>query len=366
MPIQSRLIVRSNSTTFIITVVSLVLNCFYAHSGFSSVRFNHEFAPENGKVAPVEAPFRQVQIPQSFHQNVGPAPDLPKPRADGWDKTPIRIPSPWNVNAFPDRDGIGGDFRAYPSYPKSWEDVQMGWLHRQFFVPASWQGRRLFLHFDAVAGNASVVVNGKIVGSHFDIFLPFNVDVTDAVHYGQPNDLLVGVRKASLFDVQGKYGRRTYQGGSMWGQAIAGIWQDVFLESTPAVHISDVFVKPIVDQNQLIADVTIRNDTDNDQNITLDNVIYPWINKAGGDVISAPEPKWTLGITAVLKSSSVSATVPANGETILALSANVDGRLKYWTPGSPNLYGMVCSVSASGGQPIDVKYTSCMATPGTL
>jgi beta-galactosidase len=352
-------------------VVSILLALLFSCSRalVASVRFNHAFAPQNGKVAAPERPYRDeiclngtwqfqpLATPSSFHQNVGPAPDLPAPDPNGWDATPIRVPSPWNVNAFPDKENLGGDFRTFPSYPRSWEDVQMGWLHRKFDVPASWKGRRLFLHFDAVAGNAQVVVNGTTVGNHFDIFLPFDVDVTDAVKYGADNDLLVGVRKASLFDIQSKYGRRTYQGGSMWGQAIAGIWQDVFLESAPSVHIADVFIKPQVDKDVLSADVTLRNDTPADVTVNVSNAVYPWINRSGTDEISAPEPKWSLGARAAVESSAVSTVVPAGGESVVTLSAAVKNRLKLWSPKSPNLYGMICRVTDTGSKITDVKYT---------
>lgn len=353
------------------TVAALGLVCAVLSAAPSSaaVTFTREFAPQDGLTAPVEKPYRSeiclngswqfqpVEVPGSFHQNVGPAPQLPPPAANGWDPTPIKIPSPWNVNAFPDRKGLGGDFRCYPSYPAAWNAVQMGWLHRKFRVPEDWRGRRVLLHFGAIAGDAQALVNGKPVGEHFDIFLPFDIDITDSVTFGADNDLLVGVRKASLFDVQGKYGRRTYQAGSMWGQAIAGIWQDVFLEAVPAVHISDVFVKPQVDQDTLQADVTVQNDTDQAASVSVANSVYPWISHAGPDPVSAPEPNWSLGERASLESDASTATVPAHGSVVVALQRKVGGALSFWSPDNPNLYGMVCSLKAGNGTVIDDKYT---------
>ena len=48
-----------------------------------------------------------------------PANTLAFPPPANWDKVKIRIPSPWNVNAF--SRGEGGDFNCFPSYPKAWE-----------------------------------------------------------------------------------------------------------------------------------------------------------------------------------------------------------------------------------------------------
>jgi hypothetical protein len=47
-----------------------------------------------------------------------------------------------------------------------------------------------------------VLVNGREAGTHFDAYLPFELDVTDLVRRGADNELLVGVRARSLFDLQ--------------------------------------------------------------------------------------------------------------------------------------------------------------------
>ncbi len=333
----------------------------------AAVLFSRDFAPQQGLVAPMEKPYRDeiclngswqfqpVDLPSGYKPNTGVAPDLTPPVDTAWDKTPIRIPSPWNVNAFPDQKGLGGDFRCFPSYPAVWEGAKMGWLRRSFKVPVNWKGRRILLHFGAVAGDTQVLVNGKELARHFDIHLPFDIDVSDAVKLGADNDLLVGVRKASLFDLPGKYGKRRYQAGSMWGESIAGIWQDVYLEGVPSVRISDVFVKQQVDAGLLVADVTVQNDTDKDVTISASAAAYPWVSDAGSDVLSSPEPVWHLAKPAAINCPSITSAVPAHGSAVIALASTVSGRLKYWTPDSPNLYGLVCTLS--GASMSDAKYT---------
>ncbi|BDI32045.1 beta-galactosidase [Capsulimonas corticalis] len=366
MDLYSQYRTRQTTALLLVTILSPLT---LAAGAQASARFPRAFAPQEGKTTPSERPerdelclngrwrFQPVALPAGYHQGNDPAPTLTPPASDGWEKTPIRIPSPWNANSYADQDGLGGDFRCFPSYPASWNSVQMGWLQRKFTVPTAWKGRRLILHFDAVAGDAQVIVNGKQVGEHFDIFLPFDVDVTDTVKPGAQNELLVGVRKASLFDVQGKFGRRPYQGGSMWGQHIAGIWQDVTLEAVPTVHVSNVFVKPLVDQDQLVTDVTVQNDTDHAANITLDRTVSPWISEAGKDVLSAPEPKSRLGAALPLTSAPVRVSIPAHGSQVVTLTGKVGNRLKYWSPTSPNLYGVVCHVKDASGVVRDSKYT---------
>ncbi len=192
----------------------------------SQAQYSQPFAPSLSRLHPSELPYRQSICLNGLWQ-FEPIPDttsaLPANDDKHWSPIPIRIPSPWNVNSFADKQGLGGDFRTYPSYPKEWETIKIGWLRKSFTIPSSWRGRRIRLCFDAVAGDAEVLINGKIAGHHFGIFLPFAIDVTDLVRFGETNDLRIGIRKPSLFDRKGAYGRRPYQAGSFWGQHIAGI-----------------------------------------------------------------------------------------------------------------------------------------------
>lgn len=330
----------------------------------AAARFARAFAPQEGQVAPPEWPYREelclngrwqfqpIPLPPGYAPGKGVAPNLPPPTANGWDKTPIRIPSPWNVNAF--NRGDGGDFRAYPSYPKSWEDVSQGWLGRSFRVPTSWRRRRILLHFDAVAGDAQVYVNGRKVAQNFDLFLPFEADVTNAVKWGTDNRVLVGVRKASLFDDSRTVGRRTYPAGSFWGSFIAGIWQDVTLLAVPPVRVAEAFVKPRVGADRLEEEVRLRNDTNSPQIVRVSGQVKPWINLAGPDVVSAPEPKWRLGETVLALPAQIVTLAPKTTVQV-TLRAKVGGRLNLWTPESPHLYGLVVAVKKNT-QRVDTRY----------
>jgi hypothetical protein len=332
------------------------------------VNFDHAFAPSETWVKNPEKPlrddislngswqFQPIALPSSFRQGNDPAPALPDPTEDGWDKTPLKIPSPWNVNSFADSKGLGGDYRCYPSYPKSWETVKMGWIRRNFTVPAAWKGRRILIHVGAAAGDLQFKINGQDAGKKFDFFFPFDLDVTDLVQYGASNEILVGVRKPELFDQQGQFGRRTYQGGSFWGQQVVGIWQDIDLVAVPVVRVTDVFVQPMVDQDTLKAEIALHNDTAMDATVDVAGSVYPWLSLAPKEGIDAPVPAWKLGDAASLSLSGSSIKVPAHGDITVTLQNKVGPALKFWTPDDPNLYGLLVNLK-SGGQPLDCKYT---------
>ncbi|MFI5457067.1 MAG: glycoside hydrolase family 2 protein [Isosphaerales bacterium] len=341
------------------------------------VEFARDFAPSEGWVKPVEKPYRQdvclnglwqfqpMPVPEGWARDRGIAPELPMPEAARWETVRIKVPSPWNVNTW----GAGRDVGAgtphpywpssvyYPSYPPRWDGVEMGWLRRSFRVPASWGDRRLVLHFEAVGGHAQVFVNGRKAGEHFDRFLPFELDITDLVRRGGENDLLVGVRAMRLFDQRSttyKLMRTPYAPGSTADQ-LTGIWQDVFLLGLSAVRAGDAFVKPWVDRDTLEVEVPLRNDSGREQSLDLGGSVQPWVNLAGVSILDAPEPKWRLD-PPVMSLPARRVTLKAGEARIITLSAKVEGRLRLWSPDSPNLYGLVLSIR-DDDRTLDRSYT---------
>ncbi|WPU94749.1 glycoside hydrolase family 2 TIM barrel-domain containing protein [Mucilaginibacter sabulilitoris] len=336
--------------------------------GQQKVQFTAPFAPTSQFLNTAEKPFRDnislngtwrfapVQLPAGFKEGVDPAPELPAFTADRLDKTPIRIPSPWNVNSFADKNGQAGDFVTFPSYPKTWEGVKMGWLYRKFQVPRNWKGKQVTLHFEAVAGDAEILVNGKPVGHHFEIFLPFDLDISKDLNYGGENEITVGIRKSSLFDHRGEHGRRTYQAGSFWGQHIAGIWQDVEIVATPMVDVKEVYIWPKVGEGKLSARVTVRNNSDKPSRFKVGGNVYEWHNLAPDNVLEGPVPHGILEREVALSLPVKEVVVPAYSEIIAELEAPVAGQLRLWSPATPNLYGLIVKITQNG-KAVDQKFT---------
>ncbi len=178
--------------------------------------------------------------------------------------------------------------------------------------------------------------------------------MTDIVKPGEKAEILVGVRSQKLFEDNSTVGRRIIPAGSMWGCHINGIWQDVYLLATPKVSISDVYVKPLVSRNCLEIEVELTNATGKKAEVSLSGEAREWINKAGNDVNTAPVPASELGETA-LSIPARKVAIPSGGNVKVTLSVPVDGKLDFWTPEQPNLYGLVLSVN-SKKQKIDTKY----------
>jgi beta-galactosidase len=350
-----------------------------AESGANSAlpaRFERDFAPAEGFVRPQERPFRDevclnglwqfqpVPVPPEYRRNQGVPPELATPAPAAWEATPLKIPSPWNVNTWGCGRNAGAgtphpyrpDSVYYPSYPPAWDGVEMGWLRRTFRAPKEWKNRRVVLHFEAVAGQCQVLVNGRKAGEHFDKFLPFELDITAFVNRGEENELLVGVRHSRLYNkTSARFPKflAPYPPGSNL-EPLVGIWQDVYLLGLPDVRVDDVFVRPLLDQDSLELDVTLRNDTDQVQTVSVGGRVSPWVNLAGKGVAEAPEPKWKLGEAVLTVPAQRVQLKPGQKETV-TLAQKAGAKLEPWSPEAPNLYGVVLSVERDG-KTVDARY----------
>ena len=106
--------------------------------------------------------------------------------------------------------------------------------NRYFFIPEGWQGKRILLHFGAVMRKATVFVNGREQCRHDNGYLPFSVDITDALLPGK-NRLQVTV--INDLDVRYPWGKQRIKRGGMWYTPCSGIWQTVWLEPVPQNYI---------------------------------------------------------------------------------------------------------------------------------
>jgi beta-galactosidase/beta-glucuronidase len=134
------------------------------------------------------------------------------------------------------------------------DDLACGWYRRTFTMPNDWPSRRIVLRFDAVRYACDVFVNDRRVAQSVDGFIGFSVDITDAVNRAGPNQLRVKVMnwRALLADdrrdinmpigetVTGTYAFLGPIGPTPRCGNMAGIWQDVWLETLPTLHIQRV------------------------------------------------------------------------------------------------------------------------------
>jgi len=328
----------------------------------------NEFSTETGYLRPGESDFRSeiclngrwdfqpVDLPDVFTPGES-IPELPLPKLNQWESVKLKVPSPWNINGLVDGDGIpGGDFVCYPSYPKRWKHVKMGWLKRVIQVPEDWGKKTILLHFEAVCGHCQVYIDGKKVGEHFDNSLPKTYLLNTFMTPGNDHELWVGFRAPELFNVNNGSVKFTYPTGSFFNMNSAGIWQDVFLLGVPNVHIKDVFVQPDLSVDRLGVQVTIENRSEQIASLNVKGVIKalkPFsIPEDGIQVV----PNYELEDTPIIEFPGEHITVAADSEAILTLVVPTSGKLLAWDTDHPNLYAIFVTLE-QGGKTRDGKYT---------
>ena len=132
---------------------------------------------------------------------------------------------------------------------------QLLWYRRTIELEPIREGNRLLLHFGAVDYACACYVNGTRVGTHVGAYLPFDVDVTDAVRAGE-NCLELCVFDPSEQGTQLR-GKQRLKRGNMWYTAQSGIWQTVWMEEVPARHIAQAFVYADADSRRLCMGVSV-------------------------------------------------------------------------------------------------------------
>ncbi|HEX8529784.1 MAG TPA: hypothetical protein VF646_07165, partial [Cytophagales bacterium] len=133
-----------------------------------------------------------------------------------WDTMPV--PANWQVVGL--REGRDYD----PPFPGAEAPParSVGVYQTTFRVPTHWRGRKVFLHLAGISGQASVWLNGKLVGRHANGFLPVEFDLAGLVAE-EKNALVVAVTS------------HTNATTAPW--RLSGIDRDVFLFSTPLFHV---------------------------------------------------------------------------------------------------------------------------------
>ena len=103
---------------------------------------------------------------------------------------------------------------------RGFKEIGTGWYKKTITPDASKRGKRILLDFEGIMLTADVFLNGQHIGGTDYGYVGFEIDITNQLKYGQPNELLV---KA---ETQDEKASRWYTGG--------GLFRDVNLITTSA------------------------------------------------------------------------------------------------------------------------------------
>ncbi|MCL3781330.1 DUF4982 domain-containing protein [Prolixibacteraceae bacterium JC049] len=210
------------------------------------------------------------------------------------------------------------------------------WYKKQFYAPSAWQGKRVTIKFEAVMQQADVWINGKKITQHLGGFLPFTIDVTSFLNFGDKatNTLLVRADNRDNPDIPpGKALKgldMTYQGG---------IYRSVNLTVSDPLFISDavnankmasggIFVSyPEVTKQH--AKISVKTHVVNSHQTSKTATITQQLIDESGEIVA-------FNLSAEKKIEA--------GEDFEFTSELKVNHPKLWHPNSPNRYTLVTQI----------------------
>ena len=242
-----------------------------------------------------------------------------------WDK--IEVPSNWELKGYgtPIYTNITYPFPKNPPYIDH-KHNPVGSYKRSFELPASWDSRRVVLHFEAGTSAMYVWVNGEKVGYSQVTKSPVEFDITNYLRKGS-NNLAVEVYRWS----DGSY----LEDQDFW--RLSGIDRDVFLISTDQVRIDDFFAKAGLDNTYkngtFSLDLVVRNYKGE---ITSGSLQVQILDNNGKQVYKTRK-RWK-----------------ADAETTTTISASTSIQdVRQWSAEIPNLYQMLIALYDANGKLIE-------------
>ena len=231
----------------------------------------------------------------------------------------VNLPHDWAVELpfDPTADGSHGFKPLGAKYPTN----SVAWYRRTFELPASDSGKRIWLTFNGVMHDATVLVNGWLVRRHEGGYYRFREDITDVVHFGGTNTISVRV------DATKSEG---------WFYEGAGIYRHVWLDETAPVAIAPdgIFVYSSFKNNVPSRRAEIHVEA------SLLNMLTNAVKATVKCEIISPDGK-------LLRQFSESGKLKRESRRVVKLESKVSSPV-LWSPESSKLYKLVTTVEADG------------------
>ncbi len=264
--------------------------------------------------------------------------DFHKPEFDvsGWAEIPV--PSNWEMHGY-DKPIYLNIRYPHPTNPPyiAHDYNPVGSYRRQFTIPDSWDGRQVFLHFDGVISAFYVWVNGQMAGYSEGSMTPAEFNITP---YLQKGTNTLGAQVYRWCD--GSY----LEDQDMF--RLSGIYRNVYLFATPAVHIRDFFVRATLDDQYEDGVLMIRPKLATYKKMELKGwTVQAQLYDGKQAILAQP---LSIDVQRVLHES-----YPQRDNVRFALMrANVPG-IKPWSDEMPNLYTLVLTLHDATGKTVEAE-----------
>jgi hypothetical protein len=221
----------------------------------------------------------------------------------------------------------------------------ISWYRKHFTIDNAYQGRKVFVEFEAAMQYAEVWVNGVSKGAHMGGYAPFTIDISRDVSFGTAENV-IAVMVNSNADQRWAPG----EANTIDFQYFGGLYRDVNLYVTDMMHVTDAVFADKVGGGGIF-------------------VTYPAV-AAGSATISIKTH--VINENAASKTCSVvsdivdaQGTIAATGTATSTIAAGADSTFsqtitlsnpKLWHPNTPNLYTLHTTIK-DGSAAVDYYAT---------
>jgi beta-galactosidase/beta-glucuronidase len=131
--------------------------------------------------------------------------------------------------------------------------------------------QRVLVHFGAVDFRAQVWLDGQLVCSHVGGQTPFTADITYAMAADADDHVLVVRAEDQPADPEQPRGKQDWreEPHGIWYERTTGIWQTVWAETVPDLHIADVTWTPDVPAATVHGEITLAKHPSHDLALDL-------------------------------------------------------------------------------------------------
>lgn len=252
--------------------------------------------------------------------------------AGNWDE--ISVPGNWQLQGYGIPIYLNSPYPFKKDPPHIQHDYNpVGSFRKEFTVPEGWEARQVFIHFDGVESAFYLWVNGEKIGYSQGSRTPAAFNITPFLTTG-PNLIAVEVYRWS----DGSY----LECQDFW--RLSGIFRNVYLFSTPAVHIRDFEVLTDLDADYQDAVLKVNARIKNyGKTAARDHTIELILldadnNPVYGEILTVGESEY----------------IAPGAEGIVKMKAGIKNPLK-WSAEYPHLYTLILQMKNQDGEIIEIE-----------
>jgi beta-galactosidase len=265
--------------------------------------------------------------------------DVPGSEAPDFDDSQWEIvstPHTYNdVDSFDEFATNGGEAHLYMGPAR---------YRKHFKLPADAAGNKVFIEFEGMRQAAKFWVNGQLVGKHENGVTPCGIDITDAVNFGDRDNVLA-VWITNVTDYREEGTGTIFQWESRdFNPNYGGINQNVWLHITGRLYQTLPLLDGLGTTGTYIyatdidvpgrtatinVESQVRNESEQDQSLALSAEVFDAAGAGHGRI------------------EGQNVNVPSGGTAILKASGRIEN-VDWWSPDDPTLYDVVTSLTADG------------------